>query len=107
MSALIELRRKVVPWEIAAGPGDLIAVNACIEGRPFRWRARVLDNQDHGWMIFLDCENCRTGHVHKLQLPRDGPSGDEGVLSIKILEPVSLPSWVPVEPRKDPVDVPG
>ena len=106
MSAIAEVVRARRPYHIDAAEGDEVVWAKRKANCYTQHKGRVIDVQEHGWFVWLECE---TGnHIHRLQVfRRDRPDDDE-VLYFRIVQRNSDgPSWMPVEPTKDPVEVPG
>lgn len=104
MSAVAEVTRQGRPYEIHAGPGCVVAYGEKVEDRCVDRTVTVLDNREHGFFVWLDCEE--DGHVHQIQLYRRDRPPEDPIVYVKILEPVSRPEWEPVKTHKDPA-VPG
>lgn len=106
MSAATDLARKGTRYQCNAGPGDRIRCVEEIDGECVERDMTVLDVQEHGYFVWLDCEK-EDGHVHQVQVFRDGRPSYGTVISLRILERISLPDWEPVRLGKDPAGVPG
>jgi len=101
MSAAMEVARRGIPYQVNAGLGDQVRCVEEIDGECVEQDMTVLDVQEHGYFIWLTCKK-EDGHVHRVQLFRDGKPSHGTVVSLRIVERISPPDWEPVKPSKDP-----